>query len=118
MIWQVSVEVLFARLITAQPTPYAACLDWQDGAICSVSPELFFSLDQDRLSTEPMKGTRSRGKTQAEDAMQVAYLVNSEKDKAENLMIVDMIRNDLGKIVVTGSISVDGLFEQRALPTV
>ena len=50
--------------------------------------------------------------------MQVACLVNSEKDKAENLMIVDMIRNDLGKIVVTGSISVDGLFEQRALPTV
>jgi len=45
--------------------------------------------------------------------MQVACLVNSEKDKAENLMIVDMIRNDLGKIVVTGSISVDGLFEQR-----
>ena len=61
--WQESVEALFARLVAAQPTPYAACLDWQDGAICSVSPELFFSLNQDQLSTEPMKGTRSRVRT-------------------------------------------------------
>lgn len=116
--WRDSVEALFARLITSQPTVYAACLDWQDGAICSVSPELFFSLDQDVISTEPMKGTRSRGKTPAEDLLQRVCLVDSEKDRAENLMIVDMIRNDLSKIAEMGTVSVDQLFELRQLPTV
>ncbi len=113
-----SIETLFARLVTSQPTVYAACLDWPDGAICSVSPELFFSLDQEVLRTEPMKGTRSRGKTPTQDLNQRVCLVGSEKDRAENLMIVDMIRNDLSKIAETGSISVDQLFELRQLPTV
>jgi para-aminobenzoate synthetase / 4-amino-4-deoxychorismate lyase len=116
--WRDSVEALFARLITSQPTAYAACLDWQDGAICSVSPELFFSLDQDVISTEPMKGTRSRGKTPAEDLIQRVCLLDSEKDRAENLMIVDMIRNDLSKIAEMGTVAVEQLFELRQLPTV
>jgi para-aminobenzoate synthetase / 4-amino-4-deoxychorismate lyase len=116
--WRDSVEGLFARLISSQPTVYATCLDWQDGAICSVSPELFFSLDQDVIRTEPMKGTRSRGKTPAEDLIQRVCLVDSEKDRAENLMIVDMIRNDLSKIAEMGTVAVDQLFELRQLPTV
>lgn len=89
---------------------YNAYLDIGDFQILSVSPELFFRWEQDRLITRPMKGTAKRGRYQEEDILCANKLLESEKDRAENLMIVDLLRNDLGKIAVPGSVCVPELF--------
>ncbi len=111
-------EKIFAQLISAQPSPYAAMLNFVDYSICSISPELFFEKRGNKIRTEPMKGTRPRGRTTEEDNAIEQELRSSEKDRAENLMIVDMIRNDLGRVADPGSISVDHLFAVKKLPTV
>ncbi|HOW76910.1 MAG TPA: bifunctional anthranilate synthase component I family protein/class IV aminotransferase [Candidatus Competibacteraceae bacterium] len=85
--------------------------------IGSASPELFFQLDGERLTAKPMKGTAPRGRTLAEDTAQIASLRQSEKNRAENLMIVDMIRNDLGRVAQIGSVAVPQLFAVERYPT-
>ena len=96
---------------------HAAFVDTGRYVICSASPELFFQLDGDTVVCRPMKGTVQRGRTTAEDQVQAKWLKHSEKNRAENVMIVDMIRNDLGRIARIGSVTVPQLFETERYPT-
>lgn len=109
---------LFAAMYAAQPSPYSALIASDETVICSVSPELFFERVGQRIFTEPMKGTRPRGRYLDEDQRISQALLGSAKDRAENLMIVDMLRNDLGRIAVPGTVTVDELFTLRRYPTV
>jgi para-aminobenzoate synthetase/4-amino-4-deoxychorismate lyase len=86
--------------------------------ICSASPELFFRLDGTRIECRPMKGTAARGRTQAEDLAQARALHASEKERAENVMIVDMVRHDLGRVAQVGTVNVTRLFEVEKYPTI
>ncbi|MFC1650650.1 aminodeoxychorismate synthase component I [Candidatus Latescibacterota bacterium] len=108
---------LFQNLITAQQDGYSAYIDTGRYIICSASPELFFRLDAKRLISRPMKGTAARGRSIAEDKSQADWLFNSEKNRAENIMIVDMIRNDMGRIADIGSVEVSSLFDIERYPT-
>ena len=108
----------FLRLAAAQDPPYGAFVDTGDWVVCGASPELFFRLDGTRLECRPMKGTAARGRTQAEDLAQVQALQASEKERAENVMIVDMVRHDLGRVAQTGSVKVDHLFAVEKYPTI
>ena len=96
---------------------HAAYLDLGRYVICTASPELFFRLDGDLLTCRPMKGTAHRGRTTLEDQEQAQWLKDSEKNRAENVMIVDMIRNDLGRIAKIGSVQVPELFTVERYPT-
>ena len=95
----------------------AAYIDTGRFVIASASPELFFQLDGDTITGRPMKGTVKRGRTTLEDREKAEWLHNSEKNRAENVMIVDMIRNDLGRIAKTGSVHVPELFTTEKYPT-
>ena len=108
---------LFHNLVHNQPNTYAAFLETPDFAICSVSPELFFRLEGNTILCRPMKGTTSRGLSDEQDLEQKNWLAQSEKNQAENVMIVDMIRNDLGHIAEPGSVQVPKLFELEQYPT-
>jgi para-aminobenzoate synthetase/4-amino-4-deoxychorismate lyase len=108
----------FLSLARKQPIGYAAYVDLGSHVICSASPELFFHLSGRTLTSRPMKGTAARGRTLREDRAQADWLHHSEKNRAENVMIVDMIRNDLGRIAEVGSVNVPGLFEIERYPTV
>ncbi|MHB8769857.1 MAG: aminodeoxychorismate synthase component I [Syntrophales bacterium] len=105
-------------LATCGDAPYAAFVDTDAFALCSASPELFFSLAGERIHSRPMKGTAARGRTPAEDRASARWLYRSEKNRAENVMIVDMIRNDLGRIARTGSVRVPRLYSLERYPTV
>ncbi len=109
---------LFVQLAHAQPSPYAAFIDTGDLALCSVSPELFFRLEGRVLSARPMKGTAARGRTLAEDHARANWLRASEKNRAENVMIVDMMRNDIGRVARVGSVCVPELLTVERYPTV
>ncbi len=111
-------ENWFARLCHAQRAEYGAFLDVGDGCIVSASPELFFRLDGNRIETRPMKGTRPRGLWFEADRRAALDLAASPKDRAENIMIVDLLRNDLGRIADAGSVRVEALFEVEQYPTV
>lgn len=110
-------QAYFEALRANQPGGYCACLDWGSHAVLSVSPELFFRREQGRLTTQPMKGTAARGATDADDARNAQTLRGSEKERAENIMIVDLLRNDLGRVAVPGSVKVASLFDVEVLPT-
>lgn len=105
-------------LSIARNAPYGAFLDIGEYAICSASPELFFEFHQHCLTSRPMKGTAPRGRTNEEDRQLGELLYRSEKDRAENVMIVDMMRNDIGRVAATGSVKVPKLFEIEKYPTV
>ncbi len=107
---------LFLQLAQNQNN-HAAYVDTGRYVICSASPELFFQLDGDTIACRPMKGTIGRGRTTEEDNERSEWLRNSEKNRAENVMIVDMIRNDLGRIAKTGSVRVPHLFQTERYPT-
>lgn len=109
---------LFAGMCAAQRARHCAWVDLGRFAACCASPELFFARRGERLVSRPMKGTARRGRFPEEDAERAAALAASEKDRAENLMIVDMVRNDLGKIAAPGSVAVDELFTVETYPTV
>ena len=114
---------LFDALRRAQPNAYAAFLDLgtsvdADDRILSVSPELFFDWRDGRLLARPMKGTAPRGSTPAADAAQSQFLRDAVKERAENLMIVDLLRNDLSRIAEPHSVRVPRLFHTEAWPTV
>src|SRR5690606_38528891 len=98
--------------------PYAAFWDLGDHALASNSPESFLSLRGGRLSARPIKGTRPRGSTPEQDAALKAELIASAKDRAENLMIVDLMRNDLSRICAPGSVTVPDLFRLQSFANV
>lgn len=112
------VWAFFHELVKGQKTEYAAFVDTGDFAVCSASPELFFSFSDDRIVSRPMKGTARRGRTFAEDWQQAETLRESEKDRAENIMIVDMIRNDIGRIAEPGCVETVSRFDVEKYPTV
>ncbi len=109
---------LFAALQRAQPGGYAAYLDTGDEQLLSVSPELFFDWHGGSILTRPMKGTAPRGATPSEDSALAQALRSSPKERAENVMIVDLLRNDLSRIAEPFSVQVPRLFHTEALPTV
>lgn len=98
---------LYERLAKISPAPFAAFSQWGDKAIISSSPEWFYRQDGRRVLTRPIKGTRPRGQTAEEDAKNRAELLSSLKDKAELTMIVDLERNDLGRVAEFGSVKVN-----------
>jgi para-aminobenzoate synthetase/4-amino-4-deoxychorismate lyase len=106
----------FLKLARSQ-NKYAAFVNTGRYIICSASPELFFELDGDLVASRPMKGTTRRGRTTLEDREQARRLNGSKKNRAENVMIVDMIRNDLGRIAEVGSVRVPELFAVEKYPT-
>lgn len=108
----------FRSLCFSQRTDHAAFINLGRFKILSVSPELFFRLDGDRLETRPMKGTRPRGRWPREDRQLARELLASEKERAENLMIVDLLRNDMGRISEVNSVCVPRLFEVERYETV
>lgn len=108
---------LFRQLTAAQPTEYAAYLNTGRWRVLSVSPELFFRVHDGLIQTRPMKGTAPRGRTEAEDAAQAEQLRQSVKDRAENIMIVDLLRNDLGRVAQFGTVEVTDLCTVERYPT-
>ena len=108
---------LYARLRRSARAGYGALVwtgaDW----LLSLSPELFFALEGGRLTTRPMKGTVRRGVTPEEDAALAAGLARDAKQRAENLMIVDLLRNDLSRVAIAGSVAVPELFTVETYPT-
>lgn len=108
---------LFTGLVAAHQPEYGAFIQTRDWAILSLSPELFFQLKDDHIQSLPMKGTIGRALTATDDLTQGACLQNSSKDQAENVMIVDMVRNDLARIALPGSVQVDNLFAVQRYPT-
>ncbi|MDT3442813.1 MULTISPECIES: aminodeoxychorismate synthase component I [unclassified Pseudofrankia] len=110
--------LLYARLARAQLAAYNAYLDLGRFVVISASPELFFDWVGDRLWTRPMKGTAARGRTPSEDRDQARRLRTSPKELAENVMIVDLLRNDLAKVALVGSVEVTQLFALERYPTV
>ncbi len=100
----------YQHLRKLSPSPFSAYLALPEMTILSHSPERFIKLAGKDVATHPIKGTRPRGKTEAEDKALATELLNSPKDRAENLMIVDLLRNDLGRCSATGSIRVPSLF--------
>ncbi len=109
---------LFTQLRERQRTPYCAYIQNEYGYIASLSPELFFTVKNGAISTKPMKGTAPRGHSAEEDKAQISFLEQDEKNRAENLMIVDLLRNDLGRICQAGSVITEKLFEVETHPTV
>jgi para-aminobenzoate synthetase/4-amino-4-deoxychorismate lyase len=112
------VRQLFADLAGSQRGRYAAFIRLGDLVICSGSPELFFSRAGARLTARPMKGTAGRGRTLAEDVERRDALRASPKERAENVMIVDMVRNDVGRVAAFGTVSVPELLTVEKYPTV
>ncbi len=109
---------MYADLVAAQRPPYAAHI-WHDQThVVSVSPEQFFAIENGRITARPMKGTARRGRWLNEDEAARRRLKNSEKDRAENIMIVDLLRNDIGRIAEFGSVRVDELFAVEKYQTV
>jgi para-aminobenzoate synthetase / 4-amino-4-deoxychorismate lyase len=108
----------FERLKKAQSSNFCAYINTGNHSILSASPELFFHLEGDQITTRPMKGTIKRGKSAAEDEANASELYHSEKNRAENVMIVDLLRNDLGIIAEPGTVKVQKLFEIEQYPTV
>ena len=105
----------YLNLRRSQPTPYSALINTGESAVLSLSPELFFRQQDRKIATRPMKGTFCRGFTTEEDRKNVEQFKGNKKIKAENLMIVDLLRNDLGR--VCDSVSVPKLFEIERHPT-
>lgn len=108
----------YIRMLRAQKGPYSAYGNLGRFRILSASPELFFRIDGRRVVTRPMKGTARRGRFWQEDVRRRAALAASTKDQAENVMIVDLLRNDLGRVAEYGSVQAGPLFEIEPYPTV
>jgi para-aminobenzoate synthetase/4-amino-4-deoxychorismate lyase len=109
---------LYARLCHAQRGAYGARIDTGRFELSCASPELFFSIAGRRLITKPMKGTAHRGRWSQEDEAQRRRLSTSDKDRAENVMIVDLLRNDIGRVADVGSVRVEELFAVERYETV
>ncbi len=112
-----SARAWFDHLCRVQSADYRVYADTGSAQIVSLSPELFFRLEGDTLTAKPMKGTRARGLWSEQDTEAARALRNSPKDQAENIMIVDLLRNDLGRISEVGSVRVEKLFEAERYET-
>ena len=110
--------LLFQRLVRAQGPAYAAWVTLPEWCIACASPELFYRQDGECIESRPMKGTAPRGLWPAADRQRAAWLQRSRKNRAENVMIVDMVRNDLGRLAAAGSVHVSRLFAVERYPTV
>jgi len=108
---------LFIQMAPEETAPYAAFIDTGDWAVCCASPELFFRREGEQIVSRPMKGTAPRGRWSGEDMGQADRLRSSEKERAENVMIVDMVRNDLGRVAEPGSVHVSSLYDVERYPT-
>lgn len=108
----------YNSILPNQTTPYNSYIknEWEE--ILCFSPELFFEIEGSNIRTKPMKGTVKRGKNEQEDKDNIEFLKNDTKNRAENVMIVDLLRNDLGKIAKTATVKVDKLFEIETHKTV
>ncbi|HEX9658633.1 MAG TPA: aminodeoxychorismate synthase component I [Bacteroidota bacterium] len=115
---QVDPWELFLQMTETQQADYGAFLNIGEFAICSASPELFFRLEKGNLVSRPMKGTAPRGRFPEEDLEKSEWLLHSEKNRAENVMIVDMIRNDMSRVALPGSVHTPRLFSIEKYPTV
>ncbi len=109
---------LYQRLRERNPAPFAAYLDFGDVQVVSASPERFLRVSDRHVQTRPIKGTRPRGSTPANDRRLAQELLSSEKDRAELTMIVDLERNDLGRVCRFGSVQVSEMFALESYPTV
>ncbi|WP_066647874.1 MULTISPECIES: aminodeoxychorismate synthase component I [Sphingomonas] len=109
---------LYARLRAASAAGYGAVIATGDETLLSLSPELFFALEGRQLTVRPMKGTARRDADPAPDRAAAAALAADPKQRAENLMIVDLMRNDLSRVAVAGSVAVPSLFAVESYPTV
>jgi len=109
---------LFVDLCRRHPVPYAAFVNTGDQQIVSLSPELFFNIENGHITVKPMKGTAPRGLTLEDDEQRGRELAASEKNRAENVMIVDLMRNDLSRICRTGTVKATRLFEVERFPSV
>lgn len=109
---------LYAALRSRSQAGYGAVVSTGTDTMLSLSPELFVALDGTRLTCRPMKGTMRRGETPADDRSRAAQLGSDEKQRAENLMIVDLMRNDLSRVARPGSVAVPHLFRIESYPTV
>jgi para-aminobenzoate synthetase/4-amino-4-deoxychorismate lyase len=114
---EIGPDAAFASLLRQQPVAYSAFLNVAGHRLLSLSPELFFKIDQGRMMTRPMKGTMHRGLDSAEDALAAIRLQNDEKNRCEHVMIVDLLRNDLGRICTMGSVTVDDIFSVERYET-
>jgi para-aminobenzoate synthetase/4-amino-4-deoxychorismate lyase len=110
-------EALYMGLRDRQTVAYSACLSDGDRTVISLSPELFLKKQGSTLQMKPMKGTARRGRTPGEDEQLARWLATDPKNRAENVMIVDMIRNDLGRIAVPGTVTVPRLFHIERFET-
>jgi len=108
----------FLAMREITPAPYGAFLNYPFARILSVSPERFIAVRDGKVETKPIKGTRPRGEDAAADAQLIADLHSNEKDRAENLMIVDLLRNDISKSCIPGSVKVEKLFEVESYANV
>ena len=111
-------RALYARLRRTAAAGYGAYIDTGTAKLLSFSPELFFSLEQRTLTARPMKGTARRDADPVVDAARATALAQDPKQRAENLMIVDLMRNDLARVAMPGSVAVPALFEVEGYPTV
>jgi para-aminobenzoate synthetase component 1 len=109
---------LYKRLRQINPAPFASYLNYEDLTVISASPERFLRVNGDQVETRPIKGTRPRGKTASEDKMLGQQLLDSVKDRAENVMIVDLERNDMGRVCEYGSVKVTEMAILETFPTV
>jgi len=100
----------YKQLRLVSPTPFSAYMETPEGALLSLSPERFLKVDNCKVETKPIKGTRPRGKTDAEDQQLIEELAASPKDRSENVMIVDLLRNDISKHCLPFSVKVPSLF--------
>ena len=107
-----------SRLRERNPAPFAGYFDLGDFMLASASPELFLRVQDGQVETRPIKGTRPRGKTPADDSANAQELLGSVKDRAENVMIVDLLRNDLGRVCQYGSVRVESLCRLESYPYV
>jgi len=108
----------YCQLSEANKAPFSAFINTGEATILSLSPERFIKLENGKVETRPIKGTRPRGYTHEQDQLLKNELIHSSKDQAENLMIVDLMRNDLGKICEPGSIDVTELFSLESFDSV
>ncbi|NGN99420.1 aminodeoxychorismate synthase component I [Grimontia sp. S25] len=108
----------YQKLAETNGAPFSGFIRLEDSAILSVSPERFLQLHGREIETKPIKGTRPRHNDAAVDAANIHCLKNAQKDRAENLMIVDLLRNDIGRVASPGSVNVPKLFDIETFPAV
>jgi len=108
----------YLKLERSNSAPFSAFIQLENHSILSVSPERFLRIKERNIEAKPIKGTRPRSDNPAQDMANANDLVNTEKDQAENLMIVDLLRNDIGRVAVPGTVNVPMLFEIESFPAV